>query len=43
MTQKQTSAQTTAARMSHLDQRLGEIFQAESKLLRLKKEVEAAL
>jgi hypothetical protein len=43
LTQKQTSAQTTAARMGQLDQRLGEIIQAESQLLRLKEEVEAAL
>jgi small GTP-binding protein len=43
LAQKQTSAQTTAARMGQLDQSLGEILQAEAHLLRLKEEVEAAL
>jgi ribosome biogenesis GTPase A len=43
LSQKQTSAQTTAARMGQLDQRLGEILQAESQLLSLNEEVEAAL
>lgn len=43
LTQKQESAQATATRMGHLDQRLNEILQAESQLLSLKKQVEAAL
>jgi GTPase SAR1 family protein/hemerythrin superfamily protein len=43
LAQKQTSAQTTAARMGQLDQRLEEIIRAESQLLGLKEEVEAAL
>lgn len=43
LTQKQTSAQATAARMGQLDQRLTEILQAESQLLTLKKQVEESL
>jgi small GTP-binding protein len=43
LTQKQTSAQATAARMGQLDQRLTEILQAESQLLALKKQVEESL
>jgi hemerythrin superfamily protein len=43
LAQKQASAQTTAARMGQLDQRLEEIIRAESQLLSLKEEVEAAL
>jgi len=41
--QKQTSAQATAARMGQLEQRLMEILQAESQLLALKRKIEAAL
>jgi small GTP-binding protein len=43
LSQKQTSAQATAARMGQLDQRLMEILQAESHLLALKKEIEETL
>jgi small GTP-binding protein len=43
LTQKQTNAQATAARMGQLDQRLTEIVQAEAQLLALKKQVEATL
>jgi hypothetical protein len=43
LTQKQTSAQATAARMGQLDKRLTEILQAESQLLALKKQVEETL
>jgi hypothetical protein len=43
LTQKQTSAQATAARMGQLDARLTEILGAESQLLTLKGEVEATL
>jgi ribosome biogenesis GTPase A len=41
--QKQADSQATAARMGQLDRRLTEILQAESRLVRLKEEVEAAL
>ena len=43
LSQKQTSAQATAARMGQLDRRLTEILQAESELLSLKEVIEAAL
>ncbi len=43
LTQKQTSAQDTAARMGQLDQRLTEILQAEARLLELKQQIEATL
>jgi ribosome biogenesis GTPase A len=43
LTQKQTSAQATAARMGQLDERLAEILRAESQLLGLKKQVEETL
>jgi small GTP-binding protein len=43
LTQKQTSAQATAARVGQLEQRLSEILQAESQLLSLKGQVEEAL
>jgi small GTP-binding protein len=43
LTQKQDSAQATAARMGQLDQRLTEILQAESQLLALKKQIEETL
>jgi len=43
LSQKQTSAQATAARMGQLEQRLMEILQAESQLLALKRKIEAAL
>jgi small GTP-binding protein len=43
LSQKQTSAQATAARMGQLDRHLTEILRAESQLLSLKQEVEAAL
>jgi small GTP-binding protein len=43
LTQKQASAQVTAARMGQLDQKLTEILQAESQLLALKEKVEATL
>ena len=42
-TQKQTSAQATAARMGQLDQKLTEILQAESQLLELKQQIEETL
>jgi ribosome biogenesis GTPase A len=42
-TQKQTSAQDTAARMGQLDQRLTEILQAEGQLLALKEQIEGTL
>ncbi len=41
--QKQTDSQATAARMGQLDRRLTEILQAESQLLSLQEQVEAAL
>ena len=43
LTQKQSSAHTTAARMGQLDQRLTEIIQAESQLLALKEQIEKTL
>jgi hypothetical protein len=43
LTQKQTSAQTTAARMGQLEQSLTEILQAESHLLALKEQIENTL
>lgn len=43
LTQKQTSAHTTSARMGQLDQRLTEILQAESQLLALKEQIEKTL
>jgi hypothetical protein len=43
LTQKQTSAHTTAARMGQLDQRLTEILQAESQLLALKEQIDKIL
>jgi small GTP-binding protein len=43
LTQKQTSAQATAARMGQLEQRLSEILQAESQLVSLKEQVEESL
>ena len=42
-TQRQTDSQATAARMGQLDRRLTEILQAESQLLSLQEQVEAAL
>jgi len=43
LSQKQTSSQATAARMGQLDRHLMEILQAESQVLSLKQQVEAAL
>ena len=43
LTQKQASAQATAARMGQLEQSLTEILQAESHLLALKERIEATL
>jgi len=43
LTQKQSSAQATAARMGQLDQRLTEILQAESKLFALRERIENTL
>jgi small GTP-binding protein len=43
LTQKQTNAQATAARMGQLEQRLSEILQAESQLLSLGEQVKEAL
>ena len=43
LTQKQTSAQATAARMGQLDQRLTEILQAQSQLSALKEQIENTL
>ncbi len=43
LSQKQTSAQATAARMGQLDRDLTEILQAESQLLSLQRQVEVAL
>lgn len=43
LTQKQTSAQATAARMGQLDQKLTEILQAESQLLEMKQQIEETL
>ncbi|MHB9072753.1 MAG: dynamin family protein [Desulfobaccales bacterium] len=43
LTQKQASAQATAARMGQLEERLTEILQAEADLLALKERVEATL
>lgn len=41
--QKQSSAQAVTLRAGELDQRLGEILQAEARLLALKKRVEASI
>jgi hypothetical protein len=43
LAQKQESTQITATRMGQLDQRLTEILKAESQLLSLKEQIEAAL
>ena len=42
-TQKQADAQTTSVRLGELEQRLGEILQAEAQLLALKERIEASL